>query len=961
MSTELAEALAWAAEFLPAQGPLTAFVHHNTLHAFQDLSFEEAVEQAGQVYGCNAYMPSQWYRAELARGRIHEEDVVWCLEQQQLPPRPLPAGVEARALYMALLLHPVHRLAPEQLAWHLHETGARWRFRSELSRPIRERLLQSAHLYLQRRPAQAVLAGLRGEFPEEWASPSHQTLPASADERLAAQLLWLSCREATRGMVRAGKPISCRRHRDLLWASGGTDIDAVVNPQLSRWCAAFLDQGLSQSAMPGRDQGFYRAISKLSRHGLRPGWMRDFPELCARHPDAWDSLLDSLQSLQVPSSEYGPYLRDTLLALKGWAGMFHQAQVRPDRMPFVAIPARLEDFCAIRLLLERCALQGHNLPGSPPEPAPREAPSLAFHLFQVCQFLGVGADHVDRWSAQDVEELFDALDAFSSARRRAILHRAYERRFKLKTCDALVGHQSIPAPQDARFQAIFCLDDREESTRRHLEEVAPDCETFGTLGYFGVAMYFQAAHEEQARPLCPVALRPTHRVREIPIEGELDQARKLVGMRRSLSTLAEGMDSRSHTLTWGSLLTSALGLFGSIPGILQVLFPRGTGLVSRRLYDRLKPQNTRLELGFSVSQMVDIVGRLLEEIGLTRQFSRLVLVLGHGSSSANNPHEAAYDCGACGGGRGGPNARVFAQMANHPEVRAQLPFAIPDGSVFVGAYHNTCDDEIEIYDESAIPTSHQQLLKEALQALQQARAQDALERCRRFESASPNLTAEMALTHVAGRASDLAQPRPELGHATNALAVVARRARTRGLFLDRRAFLASYDPTQDSPQGRVLESLLESVLPVGAGINLEYYFSRVDNAGYGCGTKLPHNITSLLGVMEGYCSDLRTGLPWQMVEIHEPMRLFVIVESTPAVLDQLLQRRPDLERWVTHRWIKLACLDPENQRLWRWESGQWQEHEPGQQPLPHVEHSSDWFLRKRQHLDFVEVDCAAPR
>ena len=56
---------------------------------------------------------------------------------------------------------------------------------------------------------------------------------------------------------------------------------------------------------------------------------------------------------------------------------------------------------------------------------------------------------------------------------------------------------------------------------------------------------------------------------------------------------------------------------------------------------------------------------------------------------------------------------------------------------------------------------------------------------------------------------------------------------------------------------------------MGAGINLEYFFSSVDNEVYGCGTKLPHNVTGLLGVMNGHQGDLRTGLPLQMVELHD--------------------------------------------------------------------------------------------
>jgi uncharacterized protein YbcC (UPF0753/DUF2309 family) len=90
----------------------------------------------------------------------------------------------------------------------------------------------------------------------------------------------------------------------------------------------------------------------------------------------------------------------------------------------------------------------------------------------------------------------------------------------------------------------------------------------------------------------------------------------------------------------------------------------------------------------------------------------------------------------------------------------------------------------------------------------------------------------------------------------------------------------------------VLEATLLAAGPVGAGINLEYYFSTVNNEGYGCGSKATHNLAGLFGVMQGASSDLRTGLPLQMVEIHEPMRLLVVVEQTLEIVSAIYQRQP---------------------------------------------------------------------
>src|SRR5205085_9814228 len=125
-----------------------------------------------------------------------------------------------------------------------------------------------------------------------------------------------------------------------------------------------------------------------------------------------------------------------------------------------------------------------------------------------------------------------------------------------------------------------------------------------------------------------------------------------------------------------------------------------------------------------------------------------------------------------------------------------------------------------------VPDSHEEELGRIRADLEAALDRNAHERCRRFMSAPLTLTFQQARQHVEARSEDLAQTRPELGHATNALCIVGRRQRTRGVYFDRRAFLTSYDPTQDDAQGTILTRILQAVVPVCGGINLEYYFSR---------------------------------------------------------------------------------------------------------------------------------------
>src|SRR5260370_39357601 len=77
----LSEVIDHSSHLLPAQGPITVFIHHNTLHAFEELEFNEAVKKAAQVFGCQSYMSEDRYRAELRRGRIRVADLQEVLEE----------------------------------------------------------------------------------------------------------------------------------------------------------------------------------------------------------------------------------------------------------------------------------------------------------------------------------------------------------------------------------------------------------------------------------------------------------------------------------------------------------------------------------------------------------------------------------------------------------------------------------------------------------------------------------------------------------------------------------------------------------------------------------------------------------------------------------------------------------------------------------------------------------------
>lgn len=672
--------------------------------------------------------------------------------------------------------------------------------------------------------------------------------------------------------------------------------------EISKWCAAYFDEGQASWRMPQRTLAPYAAWRRTARYDLSAEAMgvARFRETVLSLPeDPVDTIQVVVARLGVPGRAVEDYLLRTLLDIGGWAAyaryLVWNSELHGEKNDTL-----------IQLLAIRVAY-GYGLFEARTDIAFRNAWSEAMTTAALTPL-----DH----RLNDDPEL--GIDL--------ILHEAYEIAFQTKLYGRLSSHAGASrVPNVAArpaLQAAFCIDVRSEVFRRSLETVWPQAQTVGFAGFFGFPIEYVPIGHLRGGAQCPVLLKPAFTICEAVEDVSSAEETRILDLRLLRRRAAKAwkafklsaVSSFAYVETAGlgfalKIVSDSLGLTRTVPDPnLDGLDADVVGHVGPRLEAR--PVGGRAT-GLTTDQRLAMAEAVLKAMSMTDGFARLVLLAGHGSTTVNNPHGSGLDCGACGGHTGEANARVAAAVLNDPDVHVGLRgkgIVIPEDTWFLAALHDTTTDEVKIFDEAAAPASHRDDIAALKERLAAAAELTRLERAALLGIERGAGTSAKVLA----RSRDWSQVRPEWGLAGNAAFIAAPRARTAGLDLGGRAFLHSYEYKKDEGF-RVLELIMTAPMVVASWINLQYFGSTTNNRVFGSGNKTLHNVVGQIGVLEGNGGDLRTGLPLQSVYdgkrfVHEPLRLNVFIEAPETAMEDVLRENESVRALVENGWLHLHAL-----------------------------------------------------
>ena len=658
--------------------------------------------------------------------------------------------------------------------------------------------------------------------------------------------------------------------------------DKDVDRLMVKWLMAFLDEGLAEWEMPGKDQGFFQAWKALAKYESKIG------KKAINYTS--DNAVDTIRSILVDfqEDEQEKIIKHHIVSLPGWTG-YIKYRSEENSLWQKEYHLTLEDYLAVRLSLSK-AIDAQLLP-----------------------------DTADQDKEQTINEI------------KYIWLKAWEKSFQDRLSEQL-HHQVVNKKDDNErpdAQLVFCIDTRSELIRRHVENKG-NYETFGYAGFFGIPMDYRDMNSGIDIKSCPPILNSSYKATE---EGRSDKKEDLKKhyLNQEKANFKDYFLKRMKNMLPSAFgFVEGAGFFYGLNLLARTLFPQhlyDPEKKERRSHEQLcEPTLSHVHFDgpdIAIEEKTAIVKSAFNLLGW-KDFADIVVFVGHGSHSKNNPFASSLDCGACAASPGRHNARMLARLANEKAVRDKLKsdgIAIPDQTLFIGAEHNTTTDEILLFD-THVPEDHSEKLDQLKTNLKQAQFSATQERLK---------IDQKSVLKAYQKTNDWSETRPEWGLAKNKAFIIGSRRLTKQLNLEGNCFLHSYEWQLDE-NGKALEGIMQGPMVVTQWINNHYYFSTVDNDKYGGGSKIFHNVTGRFGVVMGNGSDLKAGLPLQSVKVtdeqlyHQPLRLSVYIHAPKKRIQSILERNDNLRALLDNEWIYLLAMDPtENDHIYKYEMGlEWQ-------------------------------------
>jgi uncharacterized protein YbcC (UPF0753/DUF2309 family) len=260
-------------------------------------------------------------------------------------------------------------------------------------------------------------------------------------------------------------------------------------------------------------------------------------------------------------------------------------------------------------------------------------------------------------------------------------------------------------------------------------------------------------------------------------------------------------------------------------------------------------------------------------------------------------------------------------IANSKYVRTSMAakgIIIPENVKFIPSLHITTTDEIKFYDTNILTQAEMENFKIIIQDFNEAARRSREDRIKM-----------LPYTHtqedIMVKSMDWSEPRPEWGLAGNMGVFAGPRSSIKHMSFKNRLFMHSYDEKIDNEDAAILTRIFNGPLIVGEWINLEHYFSTVDNAVYGAGSKVYHNIVAKIGIFNGNYSDLKIGLPTQSVLLegkayHEPVRLLTYMEAPLEKVAKAVENSVAQE-FILNEWIRPIIIDKKAKKVYSYEFG----------------------------------------